>query len=102
MPSIRPGLQWQVVPQANRQIGKGDISGSYSADRIGMGKPVRKPFLWKGAPHVCVGMRYHGETMAAEAYRLVPLRLFDGEANDLCRKAQTTRRAPIRWASTTA
>jgi hypothetical protein len=65
--------------KANRQIGEGDIHGSYSADRIGMAQPVRKPFLWKGAPHVCVGMRYCGESMDAEAYRLVPVRLFDGE-----------------------
>jgi hypothetical protein len=30
--------------RANKTIGQGDISASYSADRIGMGQPVRKAF----------------------------------------------------------
>jgi hypothetical protein len=65
--------------RTNKDIGKGDIYGSYSADCIGIGKPVRKPFTWKGAPHVCVGMRHGGGTTEAEAYRLVHPRMFPGE-----------------------
>jgi len=38
--------QW--CHRANKTIGQGDISKSYSADRIGMGQPVRKPFEWQG------------------------------------------------------
>ncbi|MFW6027475.1 MAG: hypothetical protein ACOC91_01575 [bacterium] len=71
--------------EANKDIGKGDIYGSYSADRIGMGQPVRKPFLWKGAPHVCVGISHYGGT-AAEAYRLVPVRLFGGDPTTYAEK----------------
>tara|TARA_R110002167_G_scaffold37167_2_gene116661 strand:+ start:83 stop:508 length:426 start_codon:yes stop_codon:yes gene_type:complete len=61
-------------------IGQGDISASYSADRIGMGQPVRRPFVWKGAPHVCVSKRrYESGGTQAEAYRLVHPDAFDGE-----------------------
>lgn len=57
--------------KADKTLGEGDIHASYSADRIGMGKPVRRPFIWKNAPHVCVSMRHCGDTVCAEAYRLV-------------------------------
>ena len=30
--------------RAQKTLGQGDIYASYSADRIGMGQPVRKPF----------------------------------------------------------
>jgi len=66
--------------RAQKTLGEGDISKSYSADRIGMGRPVRKPFDWKGYFWVCVGMGYHhGIVVSAEAYRLVHQRMFDGE-----------------------
>ena len=63
----------------DRQIGEGDISASYSADRIGMEGKVRKPFVWQNALWVCTGMQSHGDFRAAEAYRLVPERFFGGE-----------------------
>jgi hypothetical protein len=75
--------------KANKDIGKGDIYGSYSADRIGMAKPVRKPFLWKGTPHICVGLRHYGGT-SAEAYRLVPVRLFEGEPTTYAEKLKNS------------
>lgn len=53
--------------QANRYIGEGDISASYSADRIGRSQLVRKPFSFHGQLWVCVGKC--GDV--AEAYRLV-------------------------------
>jgi hypothetical protein len=34
---------------SEKQIGEGDIRASYSADRIGMGQPIRKPFRYAGA-----------------------------------------------------
>lgn len=61
--------QW--CHQRNRQIGEGDISRSYSADRIGMGKPVRLPFRFEGAQWVCTGSGGHHHRGGAEAYRLV-------------------------------
>lgn len=64
--------------RAERTIGEGDIHASYSADRIGMEQPVRKPFTWKGTLHVCVSMRYRGDTTSAEAYRLVHPQMFSG------------------------
>ena len=65
--------------RAERTIGEGDIHASYSADHIGMGKPVRPPFAWKGALWTCIGMGYgNGDMASAEAYRLVPLGLFNG------------------------
>lgn len=49
---------------SEKQIGEGDIRVSYSADRIGMGQPVRKPFRYGGELWVCVGTG----TSGAEAY----------------------------------
>lgn len=54
---------------SEKQIGEGDIRASYSADRIGMGQPIRKPFRYAGELWVCVGASPSG----AEAYRLVDL-----------------------------
>ncbi|MGB3627282.1 MAG: hypothetical protein WA989_15725 [Henriciella sp.] len=63
----------------DRMIGEGDIAASYSADRIGLGKPVRTPFRWCGGSYICVGMQFCGGTQSARAYRLCDLRVFDGE-----------------------
>jgi hypothetical protein len=60
----------------DKQIGEGDIRASYSADRIGMGQPVRKPFRYAGALWVCVGTSPSG----AEAYRLVQPSVYCGIA----------------------
>jgi hypothetical protein len=59
---------------SEKQIGEGDIRASYSADRIGMGQPIRKPFGYAGELWVCVGTGPSG----AEAYRLVHPSLFSG------------------------
>ncbi len=61
--------------QFNKTIGEGDIAASYSADRIGMGEPLRKPFVHRGEAWVCVG----GTSIPSrglstrKAYRLVPI-----------------------------
>jgi hypothetical protein len=57
--------------KAEKTLGQGDIYGSYSADRIGMNQPVRKPFEWRGSLWACVGMSGRGGVRQAEAYRLV-------------------------------
>ena len=62
-------------PDLDRQIGEGDIHASYSADRIGMGQPVRRPFLHDGHRWVCVGF---GPGPVAWAYRLVHPSVFEG------------------------
>jgi hypothetical protein len=69
--------QW--CHRAQKTLGQGDISASYSADRIGMSQPVRKPFEWKGGLWVCVGKGHRGGEVSAEAYRLVHPQMFDGE-----------------------
>lgn len=76
--------QW--CHRAEKMIGVGDIYGSYSGDRIGMGQPVRKPFTWRGSLHVCVGMRHRGDTTSAEAYRLVHPQMFSGEPTTYAEK----------------
>lgn len=75
---------------SERQIGEGDIRASYSADRIGMGQPIRKPFRYGGELWVCVGTGPSG----AEAYRLVHPSLYGGGArsyHDRCRDGDRAR-----------
>ncbi|MBA4044139.1 hypothetical protein F1640_05915 [Novosphingobium sp. NBM11] len=61
---------------SQKQIGEGDIRASYSADRIGMGQPIRKPFRYDGDLWACVGTGPSG----AEAYRLLHPSLYCGTA----------------------
>ena len=72
---LAPG-QW--CHRREKTLGEGDIHASYSADRIGMGQPVRKPFLWEGKPWVCTGMSWLKGAVSAEAYRLAHPAVFDG------------------------
>lgn len=65
--------------RSQKTVGQGDIAASYSAERIGMTQPIRKPFDWKGALWVCVGITFRNGTQAAEAYRLIHPQLFDGD-----------------------
>ncbi len=66
--------------QTHKTVGRGDIYAAYSADRIGMGQPIRKPFGWKGALWACVGMSWEPGAVSAKAYRLIPVRMFEGTA----------------------
>ena len=73
-----------------KQIGEGDIRASYSADRIGMGQPIRKPFRYGGELWVCVGTSPSG----AEAYRLMHPSIYGGTArsyHDRCRDGDRAR-----------
>lgn len=58
-------------------IGRGDIAGAYSADKIAFGEPVRKPFEWRGALWLNVGANYSEPSV--QAYRLEPPEAFAGE-----------------------
>jgi hypothetical protein len=78
---------------SEKQIGEGDIRASYSADRIGMGQPIRKPFRYSGELWVCVGTGPSG----AEAYRLVHPSLYGGTVrtyHDRCRDGDRGRDDP--------
>ena len=78
---------------SEKQIGEGDIRASYSADRIGMGQPIRKPFRYAGELWVCVGTC----PARAEAYRLVHPSLYCGMARsylERCRDGDFARGDP--------
>lgn len=62
----------------DRQIGEGDISASYSGDKIALEGCVRSPFKWQNCLWVCTGIVSHSNARAATAYRLLPARFFDG------------------------
>ena len=64
--------------QTDRQIGEGDIAASYSAARIGMGQPIRKPFSFRGGSYVCTSRRKIGGVETVEAYLVLQKRMFDG------------------------
>lgn len=72
----------------DRSVGEGDISGSYSADRIAEGQPVRRPFVWQGKPWVCVGSWSHGGERQVEAYRLIDPQGFRGETTTYAEKTR--------------
>jgi hypothetical protein len=75
---------------SEKQIGEGDIRASYSADRIGMGEPIRKPFRYAGELWVCVGTGPSG----AEAYRLIHPSVYSGAArsyHDRCTDSDRAR-----------
>jgi hypothetical protein len=64
--------------------GEGDVTASYSGDRISEGKPIRTPFEHGGSLWCCVsisgkGLTASGET-ELEAYRIVPPAMFNGVA----------------------
>jgi hypothetical protein len=69
--------QW--CHRREKTIGQGDIDASYSAERIGMGQPIRKPFEWQGSLWVCVGTSGMNGKSTAEAYRLIHPQTFDEE-----------------------
>lgn len=75
--SVDPArLRWGTwCHRVEKILGEGDIAASYSADRIGMGEPLRKPFEWKGSLWVCVSR----SNEKAEAYRVAHPQAFKGE-----------------------
>ncbi|MEQ8287876.1 hypothetical protein [Thalassospira sp.] len=84
--------------RAQRHIGEGDISASYSSDRIGIGEPIRQPFRWKAAFWVNSGRWYRNHEQRIEAYQLIPLDLFEGEARryaEIVADGDAARRSPL-------
>lgn len=71
-----------AVKATRLQYDSGDISQSYSAERIGTGQPVRKPFQYEGALWICTSITGSGLTVSGstehEAYRLIPEHMFTG------------------------
>lgn len=73
----RGEIQIKVAPS---RLDDGDIRMAYSADKIGEGKPIRKPFSYRGALFVSTGGRGEGHrTHYYDAMRLVQLPEFEGE-----------------------
>lgn len=80
--------------QKQKTLDEGDIVASYSADRIGNGQPIRKPFCWKSDLWVCVSC---SNQSGAEAYRLIPVEAFEGDFvtyRQKCSCAEEARRDP--------
>jgi len=82
-----------AVHAARLQHDRGDINASYSADRIASGLPVRKPFQHDGTLWVCTSITGSGLTASGstehEAYRLIPVRAFDGKPTSYSEKTGT-------------
>lgn len=76
-----------------KTLGQGDICTSYSADRIGTGQPVRRPFSWKSSLWVCVAMTHRNDAVAASAYRLVLPRNFTGQPASYAEKVANAEAA---------
>lgn len=66
--------------QRNRDTGEGDIHASYSADTIATSGTIRRMFRHAAQLMVTVGMSGRGGVERAEAYGLVPARVFTGAA----------------------
>lgn len=62
----------------DKQLGQGDISASYSADKIALEGRVRSPFKWHNALWISVGSAWPYDKQGIQAYRLLPKRFFDG------------------------
>jgi hypothetical protein len=73
---------------ADKTIGEGDISASYSADRIATAQSIRKPFRWRGSDWVCVGTTFHHSVPSAKAYRVVHPQRFQGDPTSYREKSR--------------
>jgi hypothetical protein len=77
----------------NRDIGEGDIHASYSADIIATAGKTRKAFRWQAQLMVTVSLSRRGGLEAAEAYQLIPLKIFTGRATNYAEKIGTADNA---------
>lgn len=72
-------LAWGKHDHArNRDVGKGDIHASYSADIIASEGRIRTAFRWQARLMVAVSLSGMGGVDQAEAYQLIPLKSFAG------------------------
>ncbi len=70
---------------------QGDIGNSYSADRIGEGKPIRPPFRYRGGLYVRTSGIYDDGKTIAEAMRLVLIEDFEGDPTTYAEKVRIDR-----------
>lgn|GEM_PF-1099491 len=77
-------LSWEYSSKGRTE---GDIRASYSADRIGLGKPVRRPFIFRGRPWVCTGC-VGGVSLTAQAYQLISQKAFVGQPQSYSEKTR--------------
>jgi len=77
----------------NRDIGEGDIHASYSADVIASGGKIRKAFRWQAQLMVTVSLSGRGGIEQAEAYHLIPLKVFAGTTMSYGQKIGTAEDA---------
>jgi hypothetical protein len=83
-------LAWGIFDHAKSDyVNEGDIPASYSGDCIAMGQPVRKPFRMDGEMWVAIGLSNDG----ARAYRLCPMRIFNGTPTNYHDKSGSAERA---------
>ena len=83
-------LAWGTFDHAKSDyVNEGDIPASYSGDCIAMGQPVRKPFRMDGEMWVAIGLSNDG----ARAYRLCPMRIFNGTPTTYRDKSGSAERA---------
>jgi len=72
-------LAWGKYDHArNRDVGKGDIHASYSADLIATDGKIRKAFRWQAKSMVTISLSGMGGVDQAEAYQLIPFKAFAG------------------------
>jgi hypothetical protein len=83
-------LAWGTFDHAKSDyVNEGDIPASYSGDCIAMGQPVRKPFRMDGEMWLAIGLSNDG----ARAYRLCPMRVFNGTPTTYHDKSGSAERA---------
>ncbi|MGP1346143.1 MAG: hypothetical protein ACTS3F_05670 [Phycisphaerales bacterium] len=84
--------------ERDRTIDEGDIYAAYSADRIGMEGAVRRPFRFKNQFWVTTGIKGSSTDFIIEAYRLVPVEQFEGNAlnyHEKTRDGEAARNDPM-------
>jgi hypothetical protein len=77
----------------NRDVGDGDIHASYSADTIATVGKIRKAFRWQAQLMVTVSLSGRGGIKQAEAYQLIPRKVFSGISMSYAEKTGTAESA---------
>lgn len=77
----------------SRDLGEGDIHGSYSADTIATAGKIRKAFRWHAQLMVTVSLSRLDGIEQAEAYQLIPLKAFNGTRMSYSEKIGTAESA---------
>ena len=87
-------LAWGRYDHArNRNSGEGDIHASYSADTIASAGKIRKAFRWQAQLMVTVSLSRRDGIERAEAYQLIPLKVFSGTPMSYTEKIGTAESA---------